>query len=150
MNQNEQLSNPNDADLSKSNSQPGLFAINLALRQLLTGRISRIAIGIVIAIAAGLSMIPFMAAKQSDTSKSIQKLNLLAVKTETAQPITQFEQSRIYTGTIRAQRSSELSFELNGQVIELLADAGSEVGTKQVLAKLDTRRLEAERDEFDR
>jgi HlyD family secretion protein len=46
------------------------------------------------------------------------------------------------SGTIEAEKVGALSFNTNGQVLEVLVDVGDEVTTGQVLARLDTADLE--------
>ncbi len=52
---------------------------------------------------------------------------------------------RVYTGTLVAKRRSTLSFERAGKVVELVVDEGDAVAKGQLLARLDTRRLDARR-----
>ncbi|HKJ17268.1 MAG TPA: efflux RND transporter periplasmic adaptor subunit [Xanthomonadales bacterium] len=55
---------------------------------------------------------------------------------------------REFAGEIRAGQSSELGFELAGQVTELLVDEGEEIYAGQVLGNLDNKLLKAERNEL--
>lgn len=55
---------------------------------------------------------------------------------------------REFAGEIRAGQSSELAFELAGQVTGLLVDEGEEVKAGQLLARLDTHLLLAQRNEL--
>ena len=55
---------------------------------------------------------------------------------------------REFAGEIRAGQSSDLGFELAGQVTELLVDEGDEILAGQLLARLDTNLLEAQRSEL--
>jgi len=56
--------------------------------------------------------------------------------------------AREFAGEIRAGQNSELGFEFPGQLQELFVDEGDSVVTGQLLAQLDTRLLEAERNEL--
>lgn len=56
---------------------------------------------------------------------------------------------REFAGEIRAGQSSELGFELAGQVTQLLVDEGDEIQAGQLLGRLDTNLLEAQRNELD-
>lgn len=49
------------------------------------------------------------------------------------------------TGPIEAARSTDLGFEAGGTLLQILVDEGDRVREGQVLARLDTRTLEAER-----
>ncbi len=78
---------------------------------------------------------------------------------EAARPITvatfpaQLESSytvrRHYTGRVEPRRHSRVGFELPGTVIEILADEGDIVRQGEVLARIDTERLRAERRELE-
>jgi multidrug resistance efflux pump len=67
------------------------------------------------------------------------------VVTQSAELVDSFLRERIYTGTLIAERRSTLSFERSGKVIELIVDEGDAVTKGQVVACLDTRRLDARR-----
>ena len=54
-------------------------------------------------------------------------------------------QTHSYTGTIRARQSSDLAFESAGTITEVLVREGESVTQGQVLARLDTRTLNAQR-----
>lgn len=54
-------------------------------------------------------------------------------------------QTQSYTGTIRARQSSELAFETPGTITEVMVREGEAVTKDQVLARLDTRTLMAQR-----
>lgn len=60
----------------------------------------------------------------------------------------QVELERRYTGRIVARRSTTLSFEREGRVEAILVDEGDAVTTGQVLARLDTEALRAQRREL--
>ena len=67
------------------------------------------------------------------------------VRVEIANPVTSYLTERSYSGRVEAGQTSDLSFELNGQVNALFVDEGDSVEQGQVLALLDTRLLEAEK-----
>jgi len=54
-------------------------------------------------------------------------------------------QTQSYTGTIKAKQSSDLAFELTGTITEVLVGEGDTVSSGQVLARMDTRTLNAQR-----
>lgn len=72
-------------------------------------------------------------------------VNVLPVQTRAVEPVSSYTVNRTYTGTISAQRSSELGFERAGQLINVAVEEGDRVTAGTVLATLDTRTLEAER-----
>ncbi|MCS6118642.1 efflux RND transporter periplasmic adaptor subunit [Shewanella baltica] len=59
-----------------------------------------------------------------------------------------YEHEQTFTGTIRAGNTTGVGFELAGKLNELQADSGIKVKQGQILAILDTRLLEAERQEI--
>jgi RND family efflux transporter MFP subunit len=59
-----------------------------------------------------------------------------------------FLRLREYAGEVQAHQSSLLGFELPGQLSQLLVNEGDAVSAGQLLARLDTRLLESERDEL--
>ncbi|MGL4223223.1 MAG: efflux RND transporter periplasmic adaptor subunit [Shewanella sp.] len=59
-----------------------------------------------------------------------------------------YQSEQVFTGTIRAGNTTGVGFELSGKLSELNVDSGANVRQGQVLAKLDTRLLEAERQEI--
>ena len=69
---------------------------------------------------------------------------ILPVNTQQMQYVDFIEQTRTYTGTVRAHRSSELAFETAGKVIEVLVNDGDQVEAGQVIARMDTDTLQAQ------
>ena len=59
-----------------------------------------------------------------------------------------YQHEQTFTGTIRAGNTTGVGFELAGKLNELKADSGIKVKQGQILAILDTRLLEAERQEI--
>ncbi|MFK7766197.1 MAG: efflux RND transporter periplasmic adaptor subunit [Mariniblastus sp.] len=59
--------------------------------------------------------------------------------------VDSIEQSRTYTGTIRARNRSDLGFELSGRIKALNVDEGDVVEKGQILAELDTETLKAQK-----
>ncbi len=73
---------------------------------------------------------------------------LLPVEVLSLSPVESYAVERQYTGEIVAQRSSALGFELGGTVVALLVQEGDRVEAGQSLARLDTRSLEAQRQQL--
>ena len=69
---------------------------------------------------------------------------ILPVNTQQLQYVDSIEQTRTYTGTVRAHRSSDLAFEKAGKIIEVLVNDGDQVEAGQVIARLDTDTLTAQ------
>jgi multidrug efflux pump subunit AcrA (membrane-fusion protein) len=145
MNQSEHPLNHHEHD-ARVEPQASFFGNKMTPGQLLTGRSRRI-VAIIAVIVVIVVLVPLMAANKSQ-DETLGTATVLTVKTQTAKPVDQYDQSRVYTGIIRPKRASDLSFELNGEVIELWADAGSKVEADQLLARLDTRGLAAQRDQL--
>lgn len=59
-----------------------------------------------------------------------------------------YQSEQVFTGTIRAGQTTGVGFELSGKLTELYVDSGVNVHQGQILAKLDTRLLDAERQEI--
>jgi multidrug efflux pump subunit AcrA (membrane-fusion protein) len=107
-----------------------------------------IAVGILLAV--GLGGIAFFHRNsfisQSDTAKPQQNLpTILPVETITVESVNSYSVARGYTGIVEAQRTSELSFEQSGLLRSLSVDEGQQVSQGEVMARLDTRQLEAQR-----
>lgn len=78
----------------------------------------------------------------SEPAPSVQPL---PVETMPLERVTSYEVRRTYTGEITARRSSELGFEQPGTVIGILVQEGDGVSAGQPVARLDTQRLQAQR-----
>ncbi|MDM7952334.1 MAG: biotin/lipoyl-binding protein [Cyanobium sp. CZS 25K] len=72
----------------------------------------------------------------------------LPVAVVTAQPVSQYVTSRDYTGEVVAGRSSSLGFELGGSLAQVLVEEGDRVVAGQPLARLDSRRMRARRQQL--
>lgn len=81
-------------------------------------------------------------------AKVSQEANILAVKTIAVEGVNSYGESRFYTGTIAARRTSELGFEQPGQLIRILVDEGDRVSAGSPLAYLDSQNLEISRREL--
>ena len=69
---------------------------------------------------------------------------VLPVNAQRIRFVDSIEQTRGYTGIVRARRSSELAFELAGKIKEVLVDEGQRVETGQVIATMDIETLQAQ------
>ena len=59
--------------------------------------------------------------------------------------VDSIQQSRTYTGTVRARNRSDLGFELSGRIKTMNVDEGDSVIAGEVLAELDTETLKAQK-----
>ncbi|WP_428387816.1 efflux RND transporter periplasmic adaptor subunit [Mucisphaera sp.] len=95
---------------------------------------------ILLAVVVGLMSSSDDGSAQTDTAPTI-----LPVQAVTLQAASGYTVERVYTGLVQAGRSSQLSFERSGRVIALPVDEGEQVQAGDLLAEIDTRRIEAER-----
>lgn len=72
----------------------------------------------------------------------------LPVRATRLEPVEFIEQRRTYTGTLRARRASELSFDRTGTLVEVAVEEGQQVTAGDSLARLDVRNLQLRRDEL--
>jgi len=86
--------------------------------------------------SAGCSSVETEAAKQSEP---------LYVETMAIEPLDRYEVRRVFSGTVRSRRASQLGFERGGLVSKVYVDEGDRVGEGQLVAKLDTAQLRAAR-----
>ncbi|OKH19898.1 efflux transporter periplasmic adaptor subunit [Hydrococcus rivularis NIES-593] len=80
--------------------------------------------------------------------KQPRSSSILPVKAIAVEPVNSYRESRFYTGTVTARRTSELGFELPGQLTRIVVDEGSRVKAGTPLAYLDSQRLETSRREL--
>ncbi|MBE9070468.1 efflux RND transporter periplasmic adaptor subunit [Leptolyngbya cf. ectocarpi LEGE 11479] len=73
----------------------------------------------------------------------------LPVQSQVLERVTEYSVERTYTGEIVARRSSDLGFEQAGTLIEILVDEGDTVANGAPLARLDTRSLQAQRQQLE-
>lgn len=73
---------------------------------------------------------------------AIRPLPVAVVRPE---PVSSFLTTRAYTGEVVAGRSSKLGFELGGTLEQVLVEEGDRVASGEPLARLDRRRLQAQR-----
>ncbi|MEY3298183.1 MAG: hypothetical protein RLZZ597_1443 [Cyanobacteriota bacterium] len=74
--------------------------------------------------------------------------NALPVEVVALTPVESYPVEREYVGELVAQRRSALGFEQGGTVVAVLVQEGDSVAAGQPLARLDTRALEAQRQQL--
>lgn len=72
----------------------------------------------------------------------------LPVQTQVLERVNEYQVERTYTGEVVARRSSDLGFEQAGTLVEVLVDEGDAVAAGTPLARLDTRSLQAQRQQL--
>ena len=77
------------------------------------------------------------------TADQVNTKTVLPVNAQRIHFVDSIEQTRRYTGIVRARRSSELAFELTGKIKEVLVDEGQTIQAGQVVATMDTATLQA-------
>ncbi|MBX2864013.1 MAG: efflux RND transporter periplasmic adaptor subunit [Leptolyngbyaceae cyanobacterium MAG.088] len=73
----------------------------------------------------------------------------LPVETQLLERVNTYAVERTYTGEIVARRSSDLGFEQAGTLVDVLVDEGDAIATGTPLARLDTRNLDAQRQQLE-
>lgn len=116
----------------------------LTNRQITIGIFSIVAIAVFAGYQSGvLALLTANPAAAASTSDQDQP-TILPVNAKAVEFVDSIEQSRTYTGTVRARRRSELAFEIAGKVAEVLVDEGDQVAEGQMIARLDTATLKAQ------
>jgi RND family efflux transporter MFP subunit len=113
-------------------------------------------VGGAVILLSGLSILlinPFAAktpplSESSSNSVALPSDNALPVKTISLEAVDSYQVSRNYTGTIAANRSSELGFERSGKLLSINVDEGQKVEQDTILAVLETGSLEVEKQQL--
>jgi len=82
---------------------------------------------------------------RSQTTDEARQLPVAALRAE-IQP--SYRVQRAFTGRATARQRSDLGFEQDGKVVEIAVDTGDRIQEGQLLARLDTARLDARRTEL--
>jgi len=98
-----------------------------------------------VAILAGVVDLGPVSATGKDDEAPVEP-RVLAVETVTTRTQPSFTMVRSYTGITQAPRTVLLGFSRPGTIETVFADVGDEVYEGEILAKLDTRRLQLKRD----
>ena len=72
----------------------------------------------------------------------------LPVQTQVLELASEYQVERAYTGEVVARRSSDLGFEQSGTLVDVLVDEGDTVVAGAAIARLDTRSLQAQRQQL--
>ena len=126
-------------DGGESRSGRGRAALRLGGRLFLTA-------GIVAAAVFAVQLGAGELARRAEAAPMPDGAPAVPVALVPVSPETGFEVRRAFIGQVEAQKSSTLSFELPGQLSDILVDEGDGIVAGQVLAKQDLSLLEAERE----
>lgn len=115
-------------------------APNLTDRQTLTTR--SLVLGLLcVGGLVGLSV----AALPADGQEAAPPGRATPVEVLVAEPVSAYVTTRAYTGRLRPTRAEDLAFVLGGELREVRVSEGQVVAQGEVLARLDRRRLDAQR-----
>jgi RND family efflux transporter MFP subunit len=103
---------------------------------------------VLIALALGLRLPSLLAKDEGQDARPQLGPRPLPVETLTVEALSAYQISRAYTGLIVARRSSDLSFERVGKLVDLALDEGARVTPGMPLATLDTQELHTTRREL--
>ncbi len=99
----------------------------------------------VFAIVLGTLALGSVGCSGNSSNASGNKVTILPVETLQLRAQPEFSYPITFYGRIQTVRSSALSFEVPGRVISLLFDEGENINNGQLMARLDTSILEAEK-----
>ena len=95
-----------------------------------------------------LSLLALATLTHADSKQPEKVARPLPVGVMFPEPAEGYQKTRTFSGVIQAARSSQLSFLRAGRVQEVLVEEGEEVKAGQLLAVLDTRGLQAEKQQI--
>ena len=142
---------------SSSAARSSFFDPILTKRRFLTRRsITRACLAL--GAAAGLSLFTWTGAEQAGGDGLAQaerpeagekaRANPLPVQAEQVRTVTSIQTEVFYTGEVRSRRTTELGFDVGGRIEQLEVREGDRILSGHPLARLDARRLQAQRAEL--
>ncbi len=137
---------PTDIANPSSPEDPG---VRMASRSGIGKRRPAVVAGL-IAVSAGVALAASAGLRERATASLAEAPpRAMPVALAEIQILDGYRQRRRFVGRVEASRTSDLGFELGGQLRLLLVDEGDAVQAGQTLARLDTARLEARRAELE-
>lgn len=103
---------------------------------------------VLVAVAVALLLVSAFVSSDPATVANLEEKPPTPVTTEIAVLSPGYEVERSFIGRVEARRESDIGFELPGMVSEILFDDGAIVQAGDVIARLDTKLLEARRAEL--
>ena len=113
------------------------------VRRILSKLAVTAAAGVILGVGVG--GVLFLLNRGAVEAETVDTAVTLPVRTVVVPRDQTYEVARRFTGRVVARRISELGFERSGLVTEVLVDDGATVAAGDVIARLDTRILDAER-----
>jgi len=123
------------------------FAKLLTIRQYVTGSSASWGV-LAIAVATSIVLMTGTASPTNVEPEDASPGAALRVRTVRIERVREFQQSRLYTGSIVPRRTSSVGFERSARVVEILVDEGDEIVADAPIARLDTRHLETRQAEL--
>ncbi|MEM8728943.1 MAG: efflux RND transporter periplasmic adaptor subunit [Pseudomonadota bacterium] len=108
-------------------------------------QITGLAFNTAIAVAVAATIF-FVVTQRNGSEGDETRRQPLPVEVIGVEKVAGFEIDERYTGRIEARRRTDLAFDQGGRVMEILVDEGDAVSADMVVARLDDRSLNAERD----
>ncbi|GIU12661.1 efflux RND transporter periplasmic adaptor subunit [Shewanella sp. MBTL60-007] len=96
----------------------------------------------------GLVAVSFLPACQDSAVEQPVTISYQSVNSERLMFEDNYQFNQVFSGTIRAGNTTGIGFELAGKIEALAVDSGDNVNQGQLLAKLDTRLLMAQKNEL--
>ena len=128
------------SDSAPNHPEPPSFRLHAVLQQRWG-----IALAVLLIVGGGAALRMHLVGASAALKRTASPLPVQTMTVELAQSYTT---QRSYSGEIEARRGSELGFEGSGLVTEVLVDEGDRLEAGQVVARLDTARLLAQRQEL--
>ncbi len=100
-------------------------------------------------VLTSLLLVSLLSACEAEVTVHATQPELQTVTTMALAPSVSYLHTQEFTGTIRAGNTTGIGFELSGKIKLLAVDSGDQVKEGQLLARLDTDLLEAEKQELD-
>lgn len=116
----------------------------MTIRQIMTRRSTLVGLAVVLVVAISAAWGSLRTGEPAETALQ-SDAQPLPVETLVAEQVDSYQTARAYTGVIRARRDTVLSFERLGTLKAIHVDEGQRVERGDVLAELDTRRLQVGR-----
>ena len=99
-------------------------------------------------LVVGISLVAIAGCSNSESSAPPPEARRLPVEVLTAKAMDSYAETRSYSGTVEARQTSDLAFQRVGKLIEIAVDEGDMVKEGQLLARLDIRELNQQKNQL--